>query len=381
METPFPISYLIVFTLISALLAMVDDDGEDNYLFYCGIGWVFYLSVIFYQISIFLLIFFIIAVFILFIYLIDSSEKSELIRKREDKLMVEQRARDYTKNRLETVKNKCNTWLEKNMDELKSIAKETKSIGRKIDTRLNRLYELNEEYLVPRCSKCNNDSFNLIDLNPSATGMELMCIKCSKKFWIHSKQDQIKNGNKYVIYLEEYFDFHDYGYELCERYEVLQDEYDNIWCDAENLRDNDDYFNEMIEYEERYTENGKLKRGQSYHPLDPYSYSVDRTLPQPEWFFEQPEVGEPDREYYWLFSHSKERASESTKKKNKRKPIAKSVQREVWKRDEGKCVECGSNEKLEFDHIIPVSKGGANTVRNIQLLCEKHNRSKSNKIG
>ena len=52
----------------------------------------------------------------------------------------------------------------------------------------------------------------------------------------------------------------------------------------------------------------------------------------------------------------------------------------VWQRDMGKCVECGSNEKLEFDHIIPVSKGGSNTMRNIQLLCERCNRAKSNKI-
>ncbi|MDR0229584.1 MAG: HNH endonuclease [Flavobacteriaceae bacterium] len=45
------------------------------------------------------------------------------------------------------------------------------------------------------------------------------------------------------------------------------------------------------------------------------------------------------------------------------------------------CVQCGSNYKLEFDHIIPFSEGGANTYRNIQLLCENCNRTKSNKIG
>ena len=44
-------------------------------------------------------------------------------------------------------------------------------------------------------------------------------------------------------------------------------------------------------------------------------------------------------------------------------------------------VKCGSQENLEFDHIIPLSKGGSNTVRNIQLLCQKCNREKSNKIG
>ena len=65
----------------------------------------------------------------------------------------------------------------------------------------------------------------------------------------------------------------------------------------------------------------------------------------------------------------------------KRKPIPKDVMDRVWNRDNGKCIQCGSNENLEFDHIIPVSKGGANTYRNIQLLCEECNRSKSDEIG
>tara|TARA_Y100000589_G_scaffold315624_1_gene339378 strand:- start:1188 stop:2408 length:1221 start_codon:yes stop_codon:yes gene_type:complete len=61
--------------------------------------------------------------------------------------------------------------------------------------------------------------------------------------------------------------------------------------------------------------------------------------------------------------------------------ISQEVRDKVWNRDGGKCVDCGSNENLEFDHIIPHSKGGANTYRNIQLLCEKCNRSKSDNIG
>ena len=61
--------------------------------------------------------------------------------------------------------------------------------------------------------------------------------------------------------------------------------------------------------------------------------------------------------------------------------ISQKVKDTVWNRDGGKCVECGSNKDLEFDHIIPFSEGGANTYRNIQLLCEHCNRSKSNKIG
>ena len=61
--------------------------------------------------------------------------------------------------------------------------------------------------------------------------------------------------------------------------------------------------------------------------------------------------------------------------------ISQDVKDKVWNRDGGKCVECSSNENLEFDHIIPHSKGGANTYRNIQLLCEPCNRNKSAKIG
>jgi hypothetical protein len=64
----------------------------------------------------------------------------------------------------------------------------------------------------------------------------------------------------------------------------------------------------------------------------------------------------------------------------RRDAIPAAIRREVWRRDEGKCRKCGSRVNLEYDHIIPVSKGGSNTVRNIELLCEACNRSKSDLI-
>ena len=64
-----------------------------------------------------------------------------------------------------------------------------------------------------------------------------------------------------------------------------------------------------------------------------------------------------------------------------RERISDEVQVFVWNRDGGKCVKCGSQENLEYDHIIPISKGGSNTARNIQLLCEKCNHSKGANIG
>ncbi len=64
-----------------------------------------------------------------------------------------------------------------------------------------------------------------------------------------------------------------------------------------------------------------------------------------------------------------------------RQPILEEVRHEVWRRDRGRCARCGSVHNLEFDHIVPVSHGGANTARNIQLLCESCNRRKSNNVG
>ena len=71
---------------------------------------------------------------------------------------------------------------------------------------------------------------------------------------------------------------------------------------------------------------------------------------------------------------------ESNEEHIRRQPIPEDVKFEVWRRDGGKCVICGSQKNLEFDHIIPFSKGGSSTARNLQLLCQECNRKKSNKI-
>jgi len=63
-----------------------------------------------------------------------------------------------------------------------------------------------------------------------------------------------------------------------------------------------------------------------------------------------------------------------------RQRIPEKVRIEVWRRDGGQCARCGSRERLEYDHIVPVTKGGSNTARNIELLCEDCNRKKSNNI-
>lgn len=64
----------------------------------------------------------------------------------------------------------------------------------------------------------------------------------------------------------------------------------------------------------------------------------------------------------------------------RRDAISKPVRQEVWRRDQGRCVQCGSQERLHFDHIIPVTRGGSGTARNVQLLCERCNLTKGDSI-
>lgn len=61
--------------------------------------------------------------------------------------------------------------------------------------------------------------------------------------------------------------------------------------------------------------------------------------------------------------------------------IPTAVKLEVWKRDKGKCVRCGRQNNLHFDHVIPYSKGGSSLVsENIQILCARHNLAKRDRI-
>ena len=60
--------------------------------------------------------------------------------------------------------------------------------------------------------------------------------------------------------------------------------------------------------------------------------------------------------------------------------IPQPVKIAVVTRDGGKCRRCRSTQDLQYDRIVPNSRGGSSTdVNNIQLLCGKCSRLKSNR--
>jgi hypothetical protein len=60
--------------------------------------------------------------------------------------------------------------------------------------------------------------------------------------------------------------------------------------------------------------------------------------------------------------------------------IPREVRQRVWQRYGGRCAECGAAQYLEFDHVVPVAKGGSNSDANVQLLCRNCNLKKSDRI-
>lgn len=71
--------------------------------------------------------------------------------------------------------------------------------------------------------------------------------------------------------------------------------------------------------------------------------------------------------------------------RDQRALMTKKLREHIKERDHFTCCNCGNsihdepNLLLEIDHIIPVSKGGCTVENNLQTLCWKCNRAKSNK--
>jgi 5-methylcytosine-specific restriction endonuclease McrA len=67
--------------------------------------------------------------------------------------------------------------------------------------------------------------------------------------------------------------------------------------------------------------------------------------------------------------------------------IPPDVKRAVWARDGGQCTfvsdtghRCGARKFLEFDHEIPVARGGQATIGGMRLRCRAHNQYEAERV-
>ncbi len=150
-----------------------------------------------------------------------------------------------------------------------------------------------------------------------------------------------------------------------------------MFRDSGKLSDNGKFFTEAASYK-----NGERK--------DPLQIQVYEKLDTGVWFdkgvfnlVDAEYVLEQGRSVFKFFLHPTDvvRSVTDVSEYKHERMIPTSVKVEVWKRDKGQCRMCGESTGLHYDHILPFSKGGrSEDVRNIQILCARHNLQKSDKI-
>ena len=84
-----------------------------------------------------------------------------------------------------------------------------------------------------------------------------------------------------------------------------------------------------------------------------------------------------------VFFYGYENVTETRDLRRRGRHIPREIMLKVVRRDDYRCRLCGKtvdDRDIEFDHIIPHSKGGPTSVENIRLLCSECNRKKSDSL-
>lgn len=259
----------------------------------------------------------------------DSNKKDELLDKLERGKVTWDDYYNALNDKFDSEAYKIKKFLEQREANLRRVEAEKMSQNKRwensdynVKSTLNKI-----ENETHRCNKCFSGYMRIWNLN--STLIELRCVNCKKKF----------------TYLDESIPSVNFS-SLVEELNLLFDRY------------------------EKQKSNEFLRRIDFKFDFEDQKSNSPNTYPVTLYPSLEPMKGQ---------TKVKSILPEENDARSRR--IPQEVKDRVWNRDGGKCVECGSNQNLEFDHIIPFSKGGANTYRNLQLLCESCNRSKSASIG
>lgn len=79
--------------------------------------------------------------------------------------------------------------------------------------------------------------------------------------------------------------------------------------------------------------------------------------------------------------YSRQKVIQEWKKKHPNEALTIKEWEDLKKRVKNKCLVCCEELSLTQDHIVPVSKEGSHSIRNIQPLCRSCNSSKGTSSG
>lgn len=86
------------------------------------------------------------------------------------------------------------------------------------------------------------------------------------------------------------------------------------------------------------------------------------------------------KQHGWRRVHGAAPSKPKKRRKGKSGGIKRAVRDKIFKRDCYRCRECGSEEELTIDHIIPKAAGGTNAQKNLQVLCSPCNNAKADMV-
>ena len=110
-----------------------------------------------------------------------------------------------------------------------------------------------------------------------------------------------------------------------------------------------------------------------------YTSPAGRSSLTSEYVFNAKKTGE-------LYNVVLAKIKQQSTKKMQRSKMTSELRESILRRDNWTCQKCGNsvynepNLLLEVDHIIPIARGGKTEPKNLQTLCWKCNRNKSDKL-
>ena len=116
----------------------------------------------------------------------------------------------------------------------------------------------------------------------------------------------------------------------------------------------------------------KLKCKQNYN-AKPQEYK-NRTL---KWFKENPDLKKANDKKYQIEHPEVYRLSRHRYKTRKLQNGVFDISKKEWQKIySSPCIYCGSTEKIQADHVIPIAKGGTHSIGNLVPACQPCNGSK-----